>query len=743
MLTSIARLVSAHPKRVLLATLTFAVLAAVVGGPVAGSMKGGSDNFEDPASESVAARHTLERAGGASSEPDVIALVRPGPPVRSATGEAKVRLLATRLGADPGIARIASFPSTGDPALISRDGRATYLAVYFRGSVDAKDKTAKRLDARLGHEPGVKLGGPRLASREVSQKVQSDLVRAELLAFPILFLLSLWVFRGLVAAALPPLLGGLAIVGTLLGLQLASQFTDLSIFALNLVTGLGLGLAIDYSLFIVSRYREELERVGPGAEALRRTMTTAGRTVAFSSLTVIAALASLLVFPQRFLYSMGAAGVAVTVLSAAVALVVLPAVLALLGPRIGGMIVAFVAATLALVALPALLALLGPRINALAPKRWARAGERDAHLPHEGFWYRLSRGVMRRPGRVAVAAAAVLIVLGLPFLRVSFTGFDAGVLPKNASARQVSDALDRDFPPHRGSPITLAVEAPRSAAPQVAALATEVRRLPAAAAVTLPRPLGASTWQVDVISRAAPLSSTSQHLVNDIRDLRTPLHVAVQGQTARFIDQQHSLGQHLPLALVLLAATTLFVLFAMTGSVVLPVKALVMNLLTLSAAFGILVFVFQDGRLESVLSYSSLGGLDSTQPILLFVIAFALSTDYAVFLLTRIKEARDAGAGERESVAIGLQRTGRIVTAAALLFCVAIGAFATSEIVFIKELGIGTALAVLIDATIVRALLVPSLMALLGPWNWWAPRPLRRLHERMGLGESEPGRAGA
>jgi RND superfamily putative drug exporter len=717
MLTAIARLVSARPRRVLVATLLFAVLAGVVGGPVAGSMKGGSDNFEDPASESVAARQTLERAAGASSEPDAIALVRPGVPVRSAAGEAKVREVAGRLAGDPGVARVVSFPSTGDPALVSRDGRSTYVAAYFRGtSADAKDATAKRLDARLGHAAGVALGGPRLASHQVSQKVQSDLARAELLAFPILFLLSLWVFRGLIAAALPPLLGGLAIVGTLLGLQVASQFTDLSIFALNLVTGLGLGLAIDYSLFIVSRYREELDRVGPGYEALRRTMATAGRTVAFSSLTVIAALASLLVFPQRFLYSMG----------------------------IGGMIVAFVAATLALVALPAFLALLGPRVNALSPRRWQRAAERDARLAHEGFWYRLSRGVMRRPGRVAIAAAAVLIVLGLPFLRVAFTGFDANVLPKSASARQVSDALDRDFPPHRGSPITLAVNAPRSGDPRVAALTTELRRLPGVAAVAPARAVGPATWQVDVISRSGPLSTPSQRLVDDVRGLRTSLHVAVQGQTARFVDQQASLGAHLPLALILLAATTVLVLFAMTGSVVLPVKALLMNLLTLSAAFGILVFVFQDGRLEGLLSYSSVGGLDSTQPILLFVLAFALSTDYAVFLLTRIKEARDAGAGERESVAIGLQRTGRIVTAAALLFCVAIGAFATSEIVFIKELGIGTALAVLIDATIVRALLVPSLMALLGHWNWWAPRPLRRLHERFGLSETgAAGRAGA
>ena len=687
-------------------TLAFAVVAGVIGGPVAGVMKAGSDNFEDPASESVAARHALERASGASPEPDLIALVRPGAAVRSAKGEAPVRTVAARVAADRGVARVVSFPATRDPALVSRDGRSTYVAAYFRGtSSDAKDDTAERLDARLKHQPEVKLGGPRLANTDVGDQVSADLARAELLAFPILFLLSLWVFRGLVAAALPPLLGGLSIVGTLLGLRITAQFTDLSVFALNLVTGAGLGLAIDYSLFIVSRYREELARVGPGAEAIRRTLATAGRTVAFSSLTVMAALASLLVFPQRFLYSMG----------------------------IGGIIVAFLAALLALVALPAALALLGPRINSLAPARWQRAGEREARSESAGFWYRLSRAVMRRPLVVALATAALLVALGLPFLRVSFTGVDASVLPKRAIARQVSDSLTRDFPPHRTSPISIAVTVPPAAGAELAAYTARVRALPGAAAVTPPRPVGRGTWQLDVISRGAGLSETSRRLVRDVRSVQTPLHAQVAGETARFVDQQSSLGDHLVLAIALLAATTLLVLFALTGSVVLPIKTLVMNVLTLSAAFGVLVLVFQDGRFEDLLGYSSQGGLEATQPILLFVLAFALSTDYGVFLLTRIKEARDGGAGERESVAVGLQRTGRIITAAALLFCVAIGSFATSEMIFIKEVGLGTALAVAIDASLVRALLVPSLMALLGRWNWWAPRSLRRLHDRVGL----------
>jgi uncharacterized membrane protein YdfJ with MMPL/SSD domain len=301
--------------------------------------------------------------------------------------------------------------------------------------------------------------------------------------------------------------------------------------------------------------------------------------------------------------------------------------------------------------------------------------------------------------------------------------------------------LNRDFPPHRTTPITIAVEAPRGGSAALARYQAQLRRLPGVAAVSTPRFVGATVWQVDVISRSGPLSTTTQDLVRRVRHLDTPLHARVAGQTARFVDQQSSLGSHLPLALALLATTTLFVLFVMTGSLVLPVKALVMNLLTVSAAFGLLVLVFQDGRLEGPLAYTSIGGLDSTQPLLLFALAFGLSTDYGVFLLMRIKEARDNGASDSEAVAIGLERTGRIVTAAALLFCVAIGAFATSQIVFIKELGIGTALAVLIDATIVRALLVPSLMELLGRRNWWAPRPLRRLHARFGAHEA-PASAG-
>jgi uncharacterized membrane protein YdfJ with MMPL/SSD domain len=427
--------------------------------------------------------------------------------------------------------------------------------------------------------------------------------------------------------------------------------------------------------------------------------------VAFSAVTVAAAMAALIVFELRFLFSMG----------------------------VGGVLVSLTAAVVSLTVLPAILATLGPRVNALGLKRWQVSLQRDSEHVREGPWYRFSQAVMRRPGPIAAATAALLIAMGLPFLRIEFTGVDASVLPQDRSARVVSDVLEREFPPGRTAPIYVAAETGDGG--DVEAFARRLVELPNAEAV--PPPAQADgLWRIDVVTGEAALSDEAQELVRAVRAEDAPFPVRVGGQTAAFMDQQTSLGGSLPLALALLCGTTLVILFAMTGSVVLPVKALIMNLLTLSAAFGLLVLIFQDGRLEGLLAYDSQGALESTQPILLFCVAFGLSTDYGVFLLTRIKEARDGGLPDREAVAVGLERTGRIVTYAALLFCIAIGAFATSEIVFIKELGVGTALAVLIDAFLVRALLVPSLMALLGRWNWWAPRPLARLHSRLGLAES-------
>jgi RND superfamily putative drug exporter len=344
---------------------------------------------------------------------------------------------------------------------------------------------------------------------------------------------------------------------------------------------------------------------------------------------------------------------------------------------------------------------------------------------------------MRRPGRVAVLSAAFLIALGIPFTQIKFASATASVLPHSASARQVDDALARDFPPNRTSPVEVVVGAPADSA-QVRALAARIARLPDVSAVAPAQPAGANDALLAAASEQPPLSGATKQLVRTIRAIHAPVYIGVAGETAAFVDLEHSLGAHLPAVLAAIVAATLIVLFLFTGSVVLPFKAVLMNLLSLTAVLGILVLIFQDGRLEGLLSYTSQGALDATQPIFLAAVAFGLATDYGVFLLSRIKEARDGGVSDSEAVAVGLQRTGRIVTAAAVLFAVAIGAFATSKLVFIKELGLGTALAVLIDATIVRALLVPSLMALLGSWNWWAPRPLRRLHDRIGLRDSTP-----
>ncbi len=425
--------------------------------------------------------------------------------------------------------------------------------------------------------------------------------------------------------------------------------------------------------------------------------------MAYSSVTVAGALAALAIFPQRFLYSMG----------------------------IGGALVALAAALISLTVLPAVLALLGNRVNSLSPKFLQRRAEADSRPASEGFWYRLSRLVMRVPGRIAFASATFLIILGIPFFGINFTSVDAQVLPEDTSARMVDDELRAEFPPFHDSPVQVYAE---GSASEVKSIADEARRLDGVAEVLPPQQLEGNAWAIEVVSTNAPLADRSQDLVADLRSADSS--ALVTGFTANFVDLQDSLAEHLPLVLLIVGLVTLVVLFLMTGSVVLPIKQLIMNLLGLSAVFGILVLIFQDGRFEGLLGYTSDGGLESTQPLLLFAVAFGLSTDYGVFLLSRIKEARDGGASDSESVAIGLERTGRIVTAAALLFCIAIGSFVTSEIIFIKQVGLGTALAVLIDATIIRALLVPSLMELLGKWNWWAPAPLRRLHARFGLSEA-------
>jgi uncharacterized membrane protein YdfJ with MMPL/SSD domain len=703
MFDSLARLADGKARRVGLVAIVFFVLAGAIGGGVASRLNPYS--ADDPATETVKAREQLQDAG--LRVPAVVAVVE-NAPVAKASSRARVEALerSVRRGAD--VASVTGYYDTRSPAFVSRDGNASYFAVALKPTANKKvQEVGADIADRLSTHAGVVVGGFAVAQEQVNKQVEDDLRMAEIIAFPLLFLLSLLFFRSLVAAVLPLMIGGLAIVGTFLILRLASEFGSISVFALNLTTALGLGLAIDYSLFIVSRYREEIAKDGPGLAAMRRVMATAGRTVFFSSLTVAAALASLLVFPQSFLYSMGLGGALVVLLAAAVALTVLPAVLTLLGSR----------------------------VNAGAPRFLRRQAEADAKPDENGFWYRLSRFVMRRPVPVATLSALLLIVLGLPFFGIKFDTVDPSVLPKSASARQAYDTINDRFPPYQETPIWIDFEGGGPAA--ASSMAARVRQVPGVAEVLPPQRLRGGVIAISAISAHPFNSEASQVTVKRIRALPAPpgTTALVGGATADFIDLQASIVSHLPIALAIVILATLVILFMMTGSVILPVKSLIMNFLNLSAVFGLLVLIFQDGRLEGFLDYTSPGAIEQTMPILLFAVAFGLSTDYAVFLLSRIKEARDNGASDSECVAIGLERTGRIVTAAALMFAVAMGAFATSQIIFIKENGVGTALAVLIDASIVRALLVPSLMELLGKWNWWAPRPLRRLHERWGVAE--------
>lgn len=680
------------------------LIALAAAGPLTADLRAGG--FDDPGSEAVAMRDRVEAATGVTPGAGVVALVTPGGDVRSRAGTRAIADVAAVLRADPSIARVTTPADPGGAAQVSFDGRRAYVVAYFLpGDDDFRLAGARRVEQALGDDPRVQVGGALVVAEQVTRAVTSDLTRAEAVALPIVFLLSLWVFRGVVAALLMPLMGAVAIFTSFFAIGVADSVTGMSVFSTNLVIALGLGLAVDYSLLVITRYREELARHGPGREALRVTLATAGRSIAFSAVTVGAALAGLMIFPVEFLFSMG----------------------------LGGLMAALIAGATALVVLPAALALLGPRVNALAPARWQRRS-RSAELEAGGFWYRLSRYVMARPGRLALLTAVVLLVVASPVLGIRFTAVDATVLPPGASARQVAETIDAEFPENLGDAILVAADADGDTE-ALAGYVVRLRSLPGMRRVEEPLPLGDGLWLVQAVPSAPVLSEDAQDLLRAVRGVPAGFPALAGGPTADFVDQRDAILDGLPWAVLVIAAVTVVALFVMTGSLVLPVKAVALNVLSLAATLGILVWIFQEGNLEGPLGFTSREGIGLTQPILLGAVAFGLSTDYAVFLLGRIKELRDGGLSNEEAVAVGLQRTGRVVTAAALLFAVAVGAFAFSGIILLKEIGVGNALAVLLDASIIRALLVPALMGLLGEWNWWAPAPLRRLHARIGLAE--------
>jgi RND superfamily putative drug exporter len=724
-LTRVANAIVRRRRLVLFTALAFFLVAGAVGGGVASHLSSGG--FNDPGSASTRANNLLQDQFH-SGNPNVVLLVtaRHGTvdnPQVARDGQA----LTDRLAHEPRVAQASSYWSLGQaPPLKSKDGHQALILARLSGNDDQVAKEVKPIAAHYQLDTPtmtVRVGGQAQVFHQVGDQVRKDLERAELYSFIPTLLLLVLVFGSAMAAVLPLAIGGLAVVGTFLSLRVIAAATHVSIFSLNLTTALGLGLAIDYSLFMVSRYREEMRNGKEPHAAVVRTVQTAGRTVVFSSATVAISLAALLVFPQYFLKSFAYAGIAVVVLAAIGAVIVLPAILAALGTRVN----------------------LGTLFHHRAPQ------------DGQGFWHRLATTVMRRPVIFGGAVILILLFLGSPFLGIKFGSPDDRVLPAHASSRQVQQSIRDNFSGNEAGAVAVVAPTATPSSTTIAAYASllsldsGVGRVDAAtgsyiAGRRVAPPNGSQhftapgggpgTW-LSAVPTVEPESAKGEALVKTIRNQPAPFSTLVGGQSAQLVDSKASLKSRLPLAAALIAVVTLTVLFLMTGSVVVPFKAIVLNLLSLTATFGAMVWIFQKGHLASVLHFTPTGTIDTTTPILMFCIAFGLSMDYEVFLLSRIKEVHDRTGDNVASVATGLERTGRLVTALAAILAVVFIAFATSEVSFIKLFGIGLAMAVLVDATLVRAVLVPAFMRLAGNANWWAPGPLRRLYGRIGLSETE------
>ena len=702
MFRRLAHLTYHYPKWVLAATAVFVAIAVAAGLGVADRLK--PAGFTDPASESSVAAEDAARALGHDPAPGVVVLVRaPEGDVSAPAVRSEIGRLARTLADDPEVAAVRAPSGTrGGRGLVSRDGTSALILGYLTHTDEGDvEDAAKRIPPTIRSETlDVTVGGFAIGFNDVNDTIRDDLERAELIAFPILALLLLLVFRGLVAASLPLLIGAIAVVGTFLSLRVLSEFTEISIFALNITTALGLGLAVDYGLLLVSRYREELARSGPGWEAHSHTVETAGRTIFFSGLTVAAAAAAMIVLPQRFLYSMGA----------------------------GAATVALLAAAAALFATPAMLALLGERVNALSLRR------SEPPPAGTGRWFRVAQMVMRRPVPVAIAVIAVLVALAYPMVSATLVQPGNQAVPEGRDARTVTTAVDDEFAPNLDSPISASV--PQAQAAQVR---TAMARLEGVQTVSRPQRLDDGRVLVQATPVDEPLTEAAQDTVRSVRGLATgSQEFLVGGPTAEFIDFKRSLVDHAAIVVGLVATTTMILLFLLTGSVILPFKTLLMNVLSISAAFGLLVIVFQEGFGDELFAYNGPEAIETALLVVVGATTFGLATDYAVLVLARIKEYHDEGKDNETAVALGIERTGRVITAAAVLLAVVFLAFTSSSIYFMKEVGVAQAAAVLIDASIIRALLVPALMRLLGKWNWWAPRPLSRLYVRLGLGEQAP-----
>ncbi|MFE9295390.1 MMPL family transporter [Streptomyces niveus] len=724
MFDRIAELAIRRARLVLVVAVVAVALMGAVGAGAFSVLKGGG--YDDPASQSSRAGKVIEEKFG--GETNLILLVRTAEGrVDSPAADRSGQALVADLKAEKDLDNVLSYWDTDSPDLRSEDGREAIVLAHVKGEKTEQEKRAKAIIDTYGgqYEGGltIEAGGGTAVGADLSAQVPKDLILAEAIAVPLTLILLLVVFGSVVAALLPLVIGTIAIAGTFAELALLGGVTDVSNSATNLTTALGLGLGIDYALLMISRFREQLATGAAVDDAVRHTVRTAGRTVAFSAATVAVALAALLVFPQYFLRSFGYAGVGVVAIAAISTLFVMPALFVVLGHKVN---------------------------NGRLP--WAKKERVDSGTP---LWGRIARTVMRRPALTALPVLAVLLLAASPLLGITLGTPDERVLPEDAKSRQVSEVLREKFNGNDDAAIHVVLDNAVDKAPlvsyatQLSELAGVVRveagpgtyadgrpAAPGPGNAALSRP---DAQRLNVVSDLEPKSDDAQNLVKEVRAVATPAGTAplVGGTDAVLIDSKDSISGQIPLALALVAVTTFILLFLFTGSVVQPLRALVLNVISLGATLGVMTWIFQDGNLASLLGVTP-QPMEASMTVLMFVIAFGLSMDYEVFVTSRIKELHDEGEDNESAVTNGLGHTGRIVTAAACLLAVSFFAFGTAEISFMQMFGLGSGLAILIDAVAVRGVLVPAAMRLLGRSAWYAPPPLRKFHGRYGLSEGGP-----
>jgi RND superfamily putative drug exporter len=736
-LQRIALLAIAAPRRIIAVALLVMVTCGIFGIPVAKHLSAGG--FQDPTSESAQATKLLVDKFGQGDMELLISITSD----RGAQGAAARGVgtnIADQLKASPYVGEVTSAwtaPAPAAPALISKDGKTGLIVAGITGGESGAQQHAKDLTDRLVHDRDgvtVRAGGEAMTYVQINGQSEKDLLTMESIAIPLSFIVLVWVFGGLISAALPLAVGGFAILGSMAVLRAVTLITDVSIFAMNLTVAMGLALAIDYTLLIISRYRDELADGVDRDRALVRTMATAGRTVLFSAMTVALSMVAMVLFPMYFLKSFAYAGMAVVVFAAVAAIVVAPAAIALLGDRLDS-------------------------LDARRLARWVFRRPDPVRKPIEqNFWYRSTKLVMRRAVPIGLAIVTLLLVLGAPFLGIRWGFPDDRVLPQSLSARHVGDDLRNNFAVDSARNVTVVIPDTRGLTPAgLDGYASALSRVSDVSSVSAPGgtfvdgnnvgPPSAATGFKDgsaflTVGSTAPLfSDASENQLDRLRAVRPPAgaHVQLTGVAQVNRDSSGAITSRLPMVLGIIAAITFVLLFLLTGSVILPLKALVLNVLSLTAAFGALVWIFQEGHLGA-LGTTPTGTLVANLPVLLFCIAFGLSMDYEVFLVSRIREywckSGKTRADNDESVALGLARTGRVVTAAALLMAISFAALIAAQVAFMRMFGVGLTLAVLADATLVRMLLLPAFMHMLGRWNWWAPKPLARLHERIGISEA-------